>query len=942
MNDALKKLLQGPLDAYKSIPFWSWNNTLDPEELVRQIERMRSAGVGGFIMHARLGLTEEYLGEKWFHCIEVCLDKAKELGMEAWVYDENGWPSGFVGGKLLENEAFRARFLELQEGEFDPEAFAVFVQDAALGYRRVAAPVEGISHYHNIYLRISPANTDILNPDVVDAFIRETHEQYYKRFADRFGKELVGFFTDEPQFYRWATPYTPVAEDIFSRDGLDIRDGLIWLFRQDARGFAFRQRYYETLSRLYVTNFYQKIYDWCRDHGCQLTGHSIEEAALYGQMWGGAAVMPTYAQEDIPAIDSLGRNCVQEQSPKQAASVAAQLGKKFVLTETFACTGYDATPHELKGIGESQYFHGVNRMCQHLYPYSIAGQGRIDHPQVFDHHGNWFEQFKTFNDYFTRLGAIIANTKENTDIAILHPMREIWLEYTRQGEGESVREIEQRFNDLLTCLRRRGITYHFVDEQILKDHGSAGETGLQVGQCCYTTVLIPHMRTLSAPTLEILRAFKGRLCILGDLAYLDGTPARIDLQGNTSLEEILDSGAVDFRCGDGRSFLVSRSGEIGDFLLVKNNSMTHSSHVQLKNVAEQFVALDLETLQEMPISNDLVLKPNDSRVLVRSAAAVPTKTRSEGLDVTARFAVTDVTENYFVLDYGKMALNGGEFGPRKPIVELFETLLRADFDGEVTVEQEFTAAAELSATLMMEKAAFLCATVNGEPVEFTPSDFDVNYVEAPIRVRPGKNVLRYAIHFWQHAGVHFALFDPLATESLRNCLYYDTSLEPAYLRGRFAVDPDLCLTPEAGLPRIGTPLKDQGYPFFKGQLTLAGQVDWDGADRAILQVEGRYLVAEATVNGVRTDLVLDTSRDITSLLHAGSNEIQITLRSSLRNLFGPHHYQTEGDLMGVSPWNFSFRGEWDGKMPERYTHEYSLMPFGADRIVLHKATAVQE
>ena len=55
-----KQILGGELKEYRSIPFWSWNNYLDEEELCRQIEEMKSAGIGGFIMHARTGLKEEY------------------------------------------------------------------------------------------------------------------------------------------------------------------------------------------------------------------------------------------------------------------------------------------------------------------------------------------------------------------------------------------------------------------------------------------------------------------------------------------------------------------------------------------------------------------------------------------------------------------------------------------------------------------------------------------------------------------------------------------------------------------------------------------------------------------------------------------------------------------------------------------------------------------
>ena len=50
------------LKNYQSIPFWSWNDKLEPEELRRQIRNMKKAGIGGFFMHARGGLLTEYMG----------------------------------------------------------------------------------------------------------------------------------------------------------------------------------------------------------------------------------------------------------------------------------------------------------------------------------------------------------------------------------------------------------------------------------------------------------------------------------------------------------------------------------------------------------------------------------------------------------------------------------------------------------------------------------------------------------------------------------------------------------------------------------------------------------------------------------------------------------------------------------------------------------------
>ena len=111
MSELLQKLRHVDLSDYTSLPFWSWNNDLDPEELVRQIRAMYDNGIHGFIMHARTGLKVEYLSERWFQCIEACLDEAKRLHMQAYVYDENGWPSGFAGGILLKDPANLANYL---------------------------------------------------------------------------------------------------------------------------------------------------------------------------------------------------------------------------------------------------------------------------------------------------------------------------------------------------------------------------------------------------------------------------------------------------------------------------------------------------------------------------------------------------------------------------------------------------------------------------------------------------------------------------------------------------------------------------------------------------------------------------------------------------------------------------------------------------------------
>ncbi len=934
--ETLRDIFAKDLDAYRPIPFWSWNNALEEDELVKQIEDMKEAGIGGFIMHARTGLSIEYLGEKWFSCVKACLKKARELGMQAWIYDENGWPSDFVGGKLLQNQEFLARFLTYKACEaFDSDAFCVY-QKTSCGYKRITEPISSLTEYHCVYLHVSPANTDILNPRVVDAFLKETHEQYYRRFPESFGRELAGFFTDEPQYYRWGTPYTPVAETLYREQyGEDIRDGLIYLFLHDENGYVFRQRYYRLLNRLYTENFYQRIYEWCEKHRCKLTGHSIEESSPARQMWGGAGVMPSYEYEHIPAVDCLGRDCKNELLGKQVGSVASQLGIHRVMTETFACSGNDVTPYELKSIAEAQYFNGVNMLCHHLFPYSMAAQGKHDHPPVFSKHSNWWEGFRTFNEYFTRLGYIVANTDDHYDVLIIHPLRDVYLEFVQSEGNNSAKDVDDSLDALLMTLRKKGICFQLADERILERHAKLENGELVIGNCRYNSIIVPKMRSLSNFTKALLEQFGGKLCMIEMPSMVDGVPAEIHLTSNITLDEIAQHALVSFTCEDGRCGISARTGEIGNFLFIKNYSHTESGRVQMKNVAEQYQLLDLETLTLKPISNEMALDPCAGIILLRDRDAVATEIHTVTETLTSRFRVTDVSENYLVLDRARMSLDGAPFGEELPLPRLFEDLLRADYRGSVTLKHRFRVADLMPLTLIMERDRVISVKLNGSPLTLTQNGFDVNFAEADLTpfLQKGENELVYTTDYHQHDGVHFALFDPMATESLRNCLYYDTNIENMYIKGDFVLDENHVIEKRAALPPLSSQTHLHGYPFFKGEITLEGEYDYNGVGSRILSLEkGRFVMAGLTVNGQHTDMTMSAKKDITAYLQKGRNAIKIELRSGLRNLFGPHHWRATPEPTAVSPICFTMRGTWNGGVSPLYTEAYQSVPFGVDEV----------
>ena len=275
---------------YGSLPFWSWNDKLEEQELRRQIRRMHELGMNGFFMHARGGLETEYLSDEWYELTRACVDEAKKLGMEAWAYDENGWPSGFAGGKLLENEKNHAVFLTCEEtDEFPTEGDVLGVYTFVSGVpTRITEPTN--APYTVIRMGRDSSYVDTLDADITKQFIEQTHEQYKKRVG--FSENMPGFFTDEPQYYRYRTPWSLKMPMEFEKAyGYDVLSVLPALFKDFEGSEELCYDYYLLCHKLFIQNFVKVIYDWCEENGCMLTGHAVEERNLSGQMWCCGGVM---------------------------------------------------------------------------------------------------------------------------------------------------------------------------------------------------------------------------------------------------------------------------------------------------------------------------------------------------------------------------------------------------------------------------------------------------------------------------------------------------------------------------------------------------------------------------------------------------------------------------------------------------------------------------
>ena len=66
-------------------------------------------------MHSREELETDYLSKEWMKCMKAVVDISKKIGMNAWLYDEDRWPS-FAGGRVpSQGDKHRAKALGMEK-----------------------------------------------------------------------------------------------------------------------------------------------------------------------------------------------------------------------------------------------------------------------------------------------------------------------------------------------------------------------------------------------------------------------------------------------------------------------------------------------------------------------------------------------------------------------------------------------------------------------------------------------------------------------------------------------------------------------------------------------------------------------------------------------------------------------------------------------------------
>lgn len=976
MTELLKKL-QNPPNEYRPIPFWSWNEKLDVNETKTQIRDMEKAGLGGFFMHARGGLQTEYLSSEWFDNVSASLDEAENLDMLAYGYDENGWPSGFgdgaVNGKGLN---FQQKYLRCQ------------LTEKPVNDEFTISNTEIDGKIYHVYYEVNPFYVDTLSGDVTKEFLKSTHEKYRDTLGDDF-KKLKGFFTDEPQASRNGIPWSFILDNEYKKIyGESLIAHLPKLFYR-LKGFEqFRFRYWKLVRNLFADNFMGTIGKWCKENNSSLTGHAVLEEDYYEHIMANGCCMPLYEFMDIPGMDHLCRILPSVQAEMQLVSVANQLGKKRIMSETFAGCGWNVSFEDLRRIYGHQLVHGVNLLCQHLEGYSLRGIRKRDYPASLYRQQPWWKDYKVFNDTVSRIGVLLTDGEVDLKILVLHTIESGWLTIDDRAETDSY---AHKMVDLLNTLEENQLQYHLGESRIIKRYGSIKNGKFNIGTQSYSVVIVPPAKCMDENTFNMLCEFKtqgGTIIFTGEIPeYTDGIKTeKIKELADSSIRCNLDNltenipydcrfVSVDYENKEKEHFIRStvrhfenekmtmyylyNFGDTEEEITVTvtggSAELFDAVNGTVKSAAFQRKDDKLLIKHTVYPSSDIILFVYNDKVC--NLASQPAEVKTEN-DISGKLKgewnISKSNYNSITLDYCDLIVNGKLISENMPVSDVQEILCAygKKVNANIVFRFNIKELAFNTCELMIETPEIFDISLNGKKVENKIAgychDLSFKTVDVYKYLKIGKNELCLKCEFEQSKGVYQDLKDALQFEAVKNKLSYGMEIETVYLKGDFGVYTDeKFVFAENGAIKtkgrfyLGTApqtvtdgnLETQGYPFFAGDITLSKKIilSQSETENAVISfAKLPSIVTDVCVNGKMANKMLwkPYKADISDFLKEGENEISITLTTSLRNLLGPFHLKV-GEPDFIYPGMlFHETHLWGNGINNDWTDEYSFVENG--------------
>lgn len=556
----VERAWKSPPPEYGPEPYYGLNGAVDEAVIERDLDTMKRLGFRAVTVQAGYGMPVAYLSPEYFKFFRTFVEEAKKRDMRVWIVDDAGYPSGFAGGKFtLEKPELRMQALEVARtipvaaGEtIDKPVSLATVAVTAVNLddnATVSIPVTNNAitwtapegHWQIMVIehqfRTSPTRSDTnpkrvkdteqsledyLDPAATMQFLAFTHEQYKKYVGDEFGKTIMGFRGDEPDYSIRGLPWTPKFFSTFEQiKGYDIRPYLASFFlpKLTAQQQRAKADYYDVFSQMFRDGFFKVQGDWCAANHLEYQVHLNHEEMEMALTRSEGDFFRDMRYVQVPGIDAIWHQIDPDtvsDYPRLASSVSHVYGKPRAFTESFAAYRPTPTLDQARYILNEQFVRGVNLVEAMYFPATSRG---VRPPPAFMADPG----FPALMQYTQRISYLMSMGRPAASVALYLPSSSMWM-----GDKDS----DEAFVSTERMLSERQIDFDIVSEDALAKDLIAGHgTFTTLSGNSYRTVILPDISLLSETALDRLRVFAAGG---GHVLFLGRTPSLI--AGRTILD----------------------------------------------------------------------------------------------------------------------------------------------------------------------------------------------------------------------------------------------------------------------------------------------------------------------------------------------------------------------------------------------------------------------
>ena len=553
---------QSPPPEYGPEPYYGLNGLVSVAQVQRDLDTMKQLGFQAVTVQAGFNMPFAYLSPEYLAFLRTFVAEAKKRNMRVWIVDDAGYPSGFAGGRFSSSApGLRMQALEVAQ-EIPVAGGAVLHQPLPPGAVSAAAVSEDGSAtplpLHGAALdwtappgrwtvlvvdhefRTSPTRSDTnpqrvkdtsqsledyLNPAATAQYLAWTHEQYKRTMGDEFGKTILGFRGDEPDYSIAGLPWTPAFFDRFRAiKGYDVEPYTALFAATPSRrhpGVLARltpeqQRikadYYDVFSQLFAAGFFAPQGQWCAANHLEYQVHLNHEELEMELTHSEGSFFRDMQPVEVPGIDAIWHQIWTDtiaDYPRLAGSAAHVYGKPRAFTESFAAYRPIPDLNMARYILNEQFVRGVNLVEMMYFPATSAGPRPA--PSFMGQPG-----FPALTAYVRRMSYLLAVGRPAASVALLLPSSSMWLGYD---------QADAQFVSVERLLSEHQIDFDIVSEDALARDLKAGHGSLEsLSGNRYRSVILPAPEVLSQAALDRLKAFAAGG---GKVVFLGGTPRYI-------------------------------------------------------------------------------------------------------------------------------------------------------------------------------------------------------------------------------------------------------------------------------------------------------------------------------------------------------------------------------------------------------------------------------